>query len=60
MQRQFNLKLDTNTAIALKRLALATQRSQAGVVRWLILAEATRLPAQPAASMKENMEAKAM
>jgi hypothetical protein len=55
-QRQFNLKLDAATADALKRVAQQTQRSRAGVVRWLILAEAARLATRatsPAATTQE-------
>ena len=44
--QQFNLRLDPSTAAALKRLAQSTQRSQAGVIRWLILTEAERRLAQ--------------
>jgi hypothetical protein len=40
---QFNIKLNPATLEALTLLAQSTQRSRAGVVRWLVLREASRL-----------------
>lgn len=54
-RQQFNLRIDPETVAALKRLAIAMRRSQANVVRWLILAEATRLEAQGETPKGEQM-----
>jgi len=41
--QQFNMRLDAETIKALKKLAKATERSQAAVVRWLIKREVRAL-----------------
>lgn len=55
-QRQFNFKLDPATAEALKRLAEATQRSQASVIRWLVHREAAGLDRATSPAQRHTQE----
>jgi hypothetical protein len=54
--QQFNLRLSPDLVAALKNIATATQRSQAGVVRWLIVTEASRLPSQATSMLVKGKE----
>jgi hypothetical protein len=58
LNKQYNFRTDEQTEGALKLLAAATHRSRAGVVRYLILTELTRIGASLPTAPNKQQEVK--